>query len=106
MSIFGRLPNVFGRLPKAIQNEIYEFARGDRKYWRGQFKKCEGLLNKYKYAIELSDESLNAQPTGTVNFSRIDNARLTFEWSPETVELLQFSANMRMFGGGRLKYKD
>lgn len=25
------------RLPRALQNEIYEFARGDRKYWRERF---------------------------------------------------------------------
>ncbi len=26
-----------GRLPKVLQNEILEFARGDRKFWRSQF---------------------------------------------------------------------
>ena len=52
-----RLPNVLGRLPKVLQNEISEFARGDRKHWKQEFEYVVAeLLCPYPSSRQLKHE--------------------------------------------------
>ncbi len=71
-----KLPIVLGRLPWAIQNEIYEFARGNRAHWKEQMAVCHQTLFIWHFETRRCASCSNYHERSQITFKKFTNQPL------------------------------
>lgn len=90
------LATTMNRLPKVLQNEIWEYVHGGRIYWKQQFKQT--ILKVIPHINQNLRNKIAAFPNGWIVEERIGDIGIVLDRSGDIGHHPNFGSHVRIYG--------